>query len=115
MDLYRDQPEIADAVIAELGRRLRRAVRLIERISLRDVSSRVGLALLDRATAAGAGAEEPFRLDRTQAELAEELATTRESVARSLRTLRDEGLIVQDRRVVRIPDLEALETRCFGM
>lgn len=113
--LYRGEPEIADAVIAELGRRLRKAVRTIERISLRDVTSRVGLALLERAAAEGAGRAQPFTLRESQSRLAEELATTRESVARAMRTLRGEGLIVQDRRRVRIPDPDALEARCFGM
>lgn len=113
--LYRGEPEIADAVIAELGRRLRNAVRTIERISLRDVTSRVGLALLERAAAEGAGADRPFTLRESQARLAEELATTRESVARALRTLRSEELIVQDRRRIRIPDPQSLEARCFGL
>jgi CRP-like cAMP-binding protein len=115
MVLYRSEPEIADSVIAELGRRLRRAVRLIEKLSLRDVPSRVGLTLLEYAAAAGAGPGEVFHLPRSQAELADELGTTRESVARALRTLADEGLVRRERRRVRLPDPEALETRCFGI
>lgn len=109
-ELYRSEPEIADVVIRELGRRLRRAVSLIEKISLRDVPSRVALTLLEYAAAAGAGPDEPFTLPRTQTQLADELATTRESVARALRTLRDEHLIVQEGRRVRIPDPVALES-----
>jgi CRP-like cAMP-binding protein len=114
--LYRSEPAIADAVIRELGRRLRGAVRLIEKISLRDVPSRVGLTLLEYAEGSGAGDRtRPFTLPRTQTELAESLAATRESVARALRTLREEGLIEQEGARVRIPDPEALEERCRAL
>jgi CRP/FNR family transcriptional regulator, dissimilatory nitrate respiration regulator len=114
-ELYRTNPMFADAVIGELGRRLRGAVRLIERISLRDVPSRVGLALLEFGQSGGGDPTRPFRVPRTQAELAESLAATRESVARALRTLREEGLIEQSGARVRIPDPDALESRCWGM
>ncbi len=122
--LYRTEPAIADAVIRDLGRRLRGAVRLIEKISLRDVPSRVGLTLLEFAAAApgpggvggdGSDRARPFELPLTQTELAESLAATRESVARALRTLREEGLIEQEGARVRIPDPEALESRCWGL
>ena len=108
--LYRTYPEIADSVIRELGRRLRRAVRLIEKISLKDVGTRVALTLLEYAEASGArqkGGE--FALPRTQEELAAELATTRESVARSLSRLRADGIIVQSGSRIAIRDLERLE------
>lgn len=121
--LYQTEPAIAHAVIRDLGRRLRGAVGLIEKISLRDVPSRVGLTLLEFAAAAApappAGGHRdrslPFDLPLTQTELAESLAATRESVARALRTLREEGLIEQDGSRVRIPDPEALESRCWGV
>lgn len=112
--LYRTEPAIADAVIRDLGRRLRGAVRLIEKISLRDVPSRVGLTLLEFAEAAG-GRADPFTLPRTQTQLAESLAATRESVARALRTLREERLIEQEGARVRIPDPDALEEHCWGV
>jgi CRP-like cAMP-binding protein len=114
--LYRSEPAVADAVIRELGRRLRGMVGLVEKISLRDVPSRVGLTLLEFAHAAGGGdASRPFDLPRTQAELADTLAATRESVSRALRALRDEGLIEQKGARVRIPDPDALESRCWGL
>lgn len=112
--LYREEPEIAHAIIRELGRRLRRMVGLVERISLRDVPSRVGLSLLEYARRAPGGADAPFTLPHTQSEIAEQLATTRESVARALRTLREEGVIRQEGARVRIPDPDALEARCHG-
>ncbi len=108
--LYRTHPEIADATIRELGRRLRKMVGLVEKISLRDVPARVAMTLLEYAEAAGAlrdGGE--FHLPRTQEELGAELATTRESVARALGRLRKGGLIQQEGARVRILSVDGLE------
>ncbi len=87
--LYRENPEIADAVIRNLGSRLRRMVALIAKVTLKDVRARVAATLVERAEANGAlrnGGR--FVLARTQEELARELATTREGVARALAALR---------------------------
>ncbi len=115
---YRAEPEIAHAVILELGRRLRKAVRLIEKISLRDVTARVGLTLLEYAQGPAESSDEvsdTFILPVSQAQMAESLATTRESVARALRALREEGLIEQRGASVRIPSSTKLEDRCYGL
>lgn len=107
--LYRNNPEIADAVIRDLGRRLRRMVRLVEKISLRDVPARVAATILEYAEAAGAlttAAE--FELPRTQDALARELATSREGVARALATLRRHGIIQQRGARVRVLDAQKL-------
>jgi CRP/FNR family transcriptional regulator, cyclic AMP receptor protein len=108
--LYRHQPAIADAVIGELGRRLRRMVALVETISLKDVPARVAVTLLQYAEAAGSlapGAR--FRLPRTHEEMARELATTRESVARAFSRLRREGAIGGAGAEVVLLDLARLE------
>ena len=108
--LYRSHPEVADATIRELGRRLRRMVGLVEKISLRDVPARVAMTLLEYAERAGPvrdGAE--LVLPRTQDELAAELATTRESIARALGRMRREGAIEQRGPRVRIRSVAALE------
>lgn len=110
-ELYHSEPELADAVIRELGRRLRRAVGIIEKISLRDIPSRVALSVLDYQRAAETPDGQWFSLPRTQAELAEELATTRESVARALRQLREEGLLLQEGARMQVPDGDRLESR----
>lgn len=110
--LYRTHPEIADATIRELGRRLRRMVGLVEKISLKEVPARVATALLEYAEEAGALAEGfggAFTLPRTQEEMAAELATTRESVARALSRLRSQKTIEQSGPRVRILDLARLE------
>ena len=51
--LYREHPEIADAIIRSLGKRLRALVKVVERVSLRSVPSRVASVLLDYAGKAG--------------------------------------------------------------
>jgi len=112
--LYQHHHEIADAVIRELGRRLRRMVRLVEKISLKDVPARVAMTLLEYAEGHAAphdGME--FELPRTQEELASELTTTRESVARALSRLRRDGAIDQRGARVRIRRLSMLESVAF--
>lgn len=114
-ELYRSHPEIADAVIRELGRRLRRAVGLIGKISLKTVRQRVAATLLEHASAADSLADGgEFALGRRQEDLAAELATTRESVARALSSLRRDGLIDQRGDRVRILDLAELAAASEG-
>lgn len=108
--LYRHHPKIADKVIQELGRRLRRMVRLVEKISLRDVPARVAMTLLEFAEQAGDLRDgTAFELPRTQEQLASELATTRESVARALGHFRRQGWISTKGATIRILDVARLE------
>lgn len=113
--LYHSNPEIADAVIRELGRRLRRLVGLVDKVTLKDVRARVAATLAEFAEAAGV-----FRnggtlvLRQTQEELARGLATTREGVARALAGLRRDGIIAQEGGRVRILDAAALDDAARG-
>src|SRR5690606_13128090 len=112
--LYQNHPEIADAVIRELGRRLRKMVQLVEKISLRDVPARVAMTLLEYAERHGPvrnGLE--FHLGRTQEDLAAEVASTRESVARAMSRLRREGAIEQRGGRIRIRDLSVLQSTAY--
>lgn len=113
--LYRENPEIADAVIRNLGKRLRRMVALIAKVTLKDVRARVAATLVELAEANHAlcnGGR--FTLPRTQEELARELATTREGVARALAALRRDRIIVQAGRQVEICDVAALDAAAQG-
>ncbi len=113
--LYQHNPEIADAVIRDLGRRLRRMVALVEKVSLKDVHARVAATLLEYAEAADAAYDgASFTVPRTQEELAGELATTRESVARGLARLRRDGAIEQMGARVRILDIARLGAAARG-
>lgn len=107
--LYRHNPEIADATVRELGRRLRRLVRLVDRLSLKSVPARVAATLLEGAAAAGAARDGgTFALLSTQEELAVELGTTRESVSRALSSLRRKRIIRLSGQRAEILDFEAL-------
>ncbi len=108
--LYREHPEIADAVIRSLGRRLRALVGVVEKISLRTVPGRVALTLVELADRSGALKDGGvFSLDRTQADLAHQLATSRESVARALGELRRDGVIAREGRRITILSVAELE------
>ena len=109
--LYRTRPDIAQAIIRALGRRLRHLVRLAETLAFRDVAARLALLIVGYAERAGrstpAGIE--LALDRTQEELALEIGTARESVSRAMKQLRRQGLIKPlDRDRLLIPDLPRL-------
>lgn len=111
--LYHDSPAVADAIIRELGGRLRHLVQLTETLAFRDVAARLSLFLADYAEqhgcATGRGTE--IVLDRTRQEISIELGTARESVSRALKQLRERGLIeaLPGRRVC-IPDVAKLRT-----
>lgn len=114
--LYRTHPEIADHVIQRLGQRLRRLVRLVTKLSLQDVPARVAASLLEQAEASGTPLRDgmAFRMPRRHYELAAELATTRESVTRTLMKLREDGIIAQSGHTIRILSVARLKQAAGG-
>ena len=108
--LYRAHPELADRIIQNLGRRLRSLVTLVEKISLKSVPARVAATLLEVAERAGQLEKGGmFPLSCTHTELAHQLATSRESVARALAQFRRKGWIEQDGRSVILRSVSDLE------
>jgi CRP-like cAMP-binding protein len=108
-ELYASNVEVARAVLKELGRRVRTLTSLVDELGLGNVLTRVASALIRFADAAGnQGPNGVFQMPRTQEELAAELGTTREGVARALRSLRREGIIQQSGRRVEITDRKKL-------
>ncbi|MBK5186642.1 MAG: Crp/Fnr family transcriptional regulator [Gemmatimonadaceae bacterium] len=110
--LYRTHPDIAQAIIRALGRRLRHLVRLTETLAFRDVSARLALLLVTYAERRGTPTPNGVEivLDRTQEELALEIGTARESVSRAMKQLRRAGLIrTAARPRIVIPDLARLQ------
>lgn len=110
---YRTNPDVADAIIRALGRRLRHLVHVTETLAFRDVAARLAMLLAGYADSAGretpAGIE--LTLDRTQEEIALEIGAARESVSRALKQLHKRGLVAPlDRDRVVIPDLARLRT-----
>lgn len=81
-------------------------VNMVENLSFHKVSERVALALLDATAHNGA------TVRRTQAELAAEVGTTREVVARCLADLQDNGAIRLGRGRIVVLNRERLEAVC---
>lgn len=103
--LYRTHPDVAHAVVRELGARVRTLTLLADQLSLQDVPTRVAAAVLryaEQSSALRVGGA--FRIPRTQEELAAELGTTREGVARALRSFRTSGAIEQRGPRIEIKD-----------
>ncbi len=114
---YRNHPDVAQAIIRALGRRLRHLVHLTETLAFRDVAARLAMLIVGYAERAGsttpAGVE--IELDRTQEELAHEIGTARESVSRAMKQLRHQGLIEPlERNRLLIPDVQRLRALLPG-
>ena len=113
--LYRDNPDVAQAIIRGLAQRLRHLVQVTETLAFRDVAARLALFLAEYADQQGmetAGGVE-IVLSQTREELSLELGTARESVSRALKQLREKGIIESvGRNHFRIPDMERLRTLC---
>jgi CRP/FNR family transcriptional regulator len=102
-----DHPEIARLFLRHLAWRVRHLVDRLDERSSTGVRARLARRLLRKdETSPG----EWFALGRTQEELAEELGTVREVVARSLSQLRVSGAIESDGRGrYRVHDVRLLE------
>ena len=111
--LYRSNPDVAQAIIRALGKRLRHLVHVTETLAFRDVAARLAMLLAGYAESAGRATPDGIEiaLDRTQEELALEIGAARESVSRALKQLQKRGLIVPtERDRILIPDLDRLRT-----
>jgi CRP-like cAMP-binding protein len=111
--LYRGNPDVAQAIVRGLGKRLRQLVQVTETLAFRDVAARLAHFLADFAEQHGkpADAGVEILLDRTHEELSFELGTARESVSRAIKQLAQKGLIVPlGRKRIRIPDVAGLRT-----
>jgi CRP/FNR family transcriptional regulator len=105
--LLRAHPELAEQVIRALAMRLRRLVRMVEDLGLREVRQRVA-ALLVRLEGEH-GAE--FTLPASNEQIAAQLGTVREVVSRALHGFAHDRLIELEGRQVRILDLPGLRSR----
>ncbi len=115
--VYRTNPDVAQAIIRGLGRRLRHLVHLTETLAFRDVAARLAFLLVEYAERIGqpTPAGIVITLERTQEELAREIGTARESVSRAFKQLRRQGLLETfEGNRVRIPDVDRLRAAARG-
>jgi len=99
--LLQRHPSIAMQVLVDLARRLRQLSSLVEDLSLRSVQERLARVLLERA-----GTSEGRHL--TQREMAAQLGTVREVLARALSQFEHQGWIRVRRGLIEIIDPQAL-------
>jgi len=102
--ILQQYPNVALNTNKVLAQRMRQLVTLVEDLSFRHVLGRVTKILL---THAGDGAGNTDHL--TQQEMAAMAGTAREVVARSLKSLEEQGLIRLERHRIVIADKKALE------
>ncbi len=111
--LCRDNPDVAQAVIRELGKRLRHLVHVTETLAFRDVAARLAHYLVEIAEQQGhpTGEGVEIILTRTREELSFELGTARESVSRAFKQLTQKGIIEPlTRKRIRIANMAQLRT-----
>lgn len=107
--IFEEQSDFRRVIIDDLTTRHRTVLALLHTIALKPVIARVATLIVQTATAMNAmdGARE-FEMLLPQEQLAHEVATTREGVARSLARLRRENVIEQYGSRIRILDKERL-------
>lgn len=103
-------PELARVLLEDFARRLDRLSRLVEDLSLRTVRGRLARFLLEHAEGreGESGAEAVLRR-WTQEEIAAQIGTVREVVARTLRAFAEAGLLKIDGHRIILLDREGLE------
>lgn len=86
----RQDPELALSLLARMAARVRHVIGRLDGLAARSVSARLAGYLLERRERSGL---DVFTLGGSHATVAEDLGTVREVLGRSLRALRDRGLI----------------------
>ena len=104
--LLEREPRLGLVMMRELARKQRQLVRLVDVLALHSVQGRVARLLLDRAEAVEQGQPAP---PLTQTEMASQIGTVREMVARALKTLEGLGIIDVAAGHITVVDRAALE------
>lgn len=104
----RVEPRLASAFLERLSRRLRSVVDRLSRTSLWSVRSRLCAHILAQSQASPDGVY--YTIPGTQTELAEEIGSVREVVARELAALRKAGVLRQVDGRYELVDITTLES-----
>ena len=101
------------AILSALSKRLRKADDFLEDIFFLNVAARLAKKLIELAMSNGfqGGENGPIKLSVTQKNLAGMIGTTRESVNKELRALREKNLVSLLGSAILIHDIEALKQR----
>jgi CRP/FNR family transcriptional regulator len=111
MELMATKPQFALNLVASLSLALRRFVRQIEELTFADVASRLASFLLKRADEKSTcyNGITYLELGIKKGELAAQLGTAGETISRTFRKLKEEGIIELDGRKVTILQMERLQ------
>jgi CRP/FNR family transcriptional regulator len=112
-ELFRTHAELLWNVARVLADKLRHSAELIESLALRNVDQRVAQHMLTLCQQRGLLDENTCVIELTmnRSEIASRLGSAREVVSRAFTQLENVGLIhMQGRRLVTIPDMDALKT-----
>lgn len=112
LELIESKPLLAVEIMASLSARLREFTRLIEALSLKEVSARLAKYLLDESARAGS---EHLTLPGTKAALAASLGTVAETLSRAFATLSRRKLVSVSGRNISICDHRGLERASAGL
>ncbi len=115
--LLLDEPAIAVAALAGFARRVRESEQRLESLAFHQVPARLARTILDLADRYGKMTPVGVRIDLrvTHGQLAELVATTRETLTKVAGWLRGEGIVTLERRQIRIHDYQALEDVAEGV
>lgn len=111
LQLLRQNPQISLKIIGGLSRWLREFALKLESVTLREVPARLAEYLLRLA---GSASGNTVLLPVTKAELASELATTSETLSRSLKRLKLSGAIEVRGKVIELIDTAQLKDIASG-
>lgn len=117
LDFLTEHPLVAIRLLRSLTRKLRDADRKRVEFGAYDTAGRVARRLVELAERFGTGDAGGVRIDLplTQEELAGWTGSSREAVAKALKTLRDRGWIETRRRSIVVVDADALRRRSSGV
>jgi CRP/FNR family transcriptional regulator, dissimilatory nitrate respiration regulator len=105
LTLVQTYPELTMRLLASMSLRLQHFVRLIEDLSLREVSARLARYLLEESRRRG---RQRFQLPMSKGELSQQLGTTPETLSRTFARLRDQGLVDTSGKTVEVLQVDGL-------
>lgn len=111
MELMEHNPQFALNLVVSLSLSLRRFARQIEELTFADVASRLASFLIKRAAekSTSYGGITYLDLGIKKGELAAQLGTAGETISRTFRKLKEEGIIELEGRKVTIMQMERLQ------
>ncbi len=107
----KETPDIAMRMLEIFSNRLRKLTNIIEEISLKNVSARLAKYLVELSVKKNSNS---FELDEKKRDLALKIGTVSETLSRTLKRFKEEGIIEIKGRRIRILKIELLKELSAG-